>query len=66
MKKIKKIRALKRSWESILMYTIIISILLLSLGIYLIGIKFGSIGKSFIVAGSSLFYIATIVLAFKI
>lgn len=58
-------KILKRFNEDSLIYAIISGILLLSIGIYLLK-PIGSIGRIFIITGSSLIYIATIILAFKI
>ena len=63
-KKSKKKDSLDLSKENILITSIIIGVLLLSFGIYLIGVEFGSIGKNLIIFGSLLLYISTIVLAF--
>jgi len=50
--------------ENIVFLSMLLGVILLSIGIYLIGIKAGSIGKTFAILGSLLLYVSVVSLVF--
>jgi hypothetical protein len=62
----KQIKNIKLNRENMIFFGILIGIILLSIGIYLIGIKAGDIGKLFTIFGSLLFYASVVSLVFII
>lgn len=61
----KKRVGLFKSWLDFLTFSLILGVLLLSLGVYLVGINFPN-GNIVLTIGSLIVYITTIILAFKI
>lgn len=60
-------RKIREKADDILFYSIIIGIILLSLGIYLMGSGVErSVGRDMIILGSSIFYISVVIFAFKL
>jgi hypothetical protein len=65
---------LKRLWEkvkreadNILFFSIVLSIILLSAGVYIMGSKINpEIGRGFILLGSGMFYISIIIFTFRL